>query len=300
MRPGIARLHPERAAKQRLRLLVPPAVDPVDEIERPDHQPPGVDAVGLRVRGPEAFLRVKVRLDGGDDPLGDVVLDREDVAQLAVVAFGPDMLAGLRVDELARDPEPLPGRPDAALEHVAHPEIARDLADIHGPALVDEGRVARDHEEPAQPRERGDDVLAQSVGEEILRGIAAEIGERQDRDRGSGERLDRLAAALGLGRRSGRIAEHRPQDEAGMALDDRERPVGEEAGEQLVDRRFPELGAKGELVARDMLPRDVILDGRRHPPTAVHDPRAPSGMRPAMFSGKMRQDPARAPETARL
>ena len=40
-----------------------------------------------------------------DDPLGDVVLDGKQIFQVAVVAFGPDMAAGLRFDELGRDPD---------------------------------------------------------------------------------------------------------------------------------------------------------------------------------------------------
>ena len=52
--------------------------------------------------GAEPLLGIEVRLDRGDDALGDLVLDGEDVAQLAVVSLGPDVLAGLGVDELRR------------------------------------------------------------------------------------------------------------------------------------------------------------------------------------------------------
>ena len=46
------------------------------------------------------------RLDCGGDAAGDLVLHGEDVAELAVVAFGPVMAAGRRVDELRADAQP--------------------------------------------------------------------------------------------------------------------------------------------------------------------------------------------------
>jgi len=35
--------------------------------------------------------------------LRDIVLHREDVGEIAVIAFSPDVLAGLRLDELPSD-----------------------------------------------------------------------------------------------------------------------------------------------------------------------------------------------------
>jgi hypothetical protein len=46
----------------------------------------------------------------------------------------------------------------------------------------------RAHEEPTQLRKRGDDVLADAVGEIFLRAIAAHVGERQHGDAGPVER----------------------------------------------------------------------------------------------------------------
>jgi len=56
---------------------------------------------------------------------------------------------------------------------------------MDGPALVDEGRVARDHEKPAQPGQRGYDVLADPVGKIFLLPVAAHVDERQDGNRRS-------------------------------------------------------------------------------------------------------------------
>jgi len=48
---------------------------------------------------------------------------------------------------------------------------------MDGFALVDERRVARDHEEPAQLGQRGDDVLADAIGKILLLRIFKTIGK---------------------------------------------------------------------------------------------------------------------------
>jgi len=50
-------------------------------------------------------------------------------------------------------------------------------------ALVGEARIARDHKEPADTRERGDDFLDHAVGEVFLFRVAADVLERQHGDR---------------------------------------------------------------------------------------------------------------------
>ena len=65
-------------------------------------------------------------LSARDDRLGDLVLDRENVVEVAVVALGPHVVAGRAVDQLGGDPHPAAGLADAAFEHVADAELARD------------------------------------------------------------------------------------------------------------------------------------------------------------------------------
>jgi hypothetical protein len=73
----------------------------------------------------------------------------------------------------------------AAFEHIAHAELAPDLLHIDVPALVGEAGIASDDKQRGISGERGDDVLGDAVGEEFLLGIAAHIGKRKHRDRGS-------------------------------------------------------------------------------------------------------------------
>jgi hypothetical protein len=46
-------------------------------------------------------------LDGGDDCVCYLVLDGEDILEIAVVAFGPEVIAGGRFDELGGNPHPV-------------------------------------------------------------------------------------------------------------------------------------------------------------------------------------------------
>ena len=92
------------------------------------------------------------------------------------------MSAGLGVDELRRDAEIVAGAPDAALEHIAHAELAPELGDVHRLPLVLEGRVAREHAQVARPRQLGQDVLGQAVAEILLARVAAQVDEGEDRD----------------------------------------------------------------------------------------------------------------------
>jgi hypothetical protein len=83
----------------------------------------------------------------------------------------------------AGDAKAVPGLAHAALQRITHAELAPDLPDIHSFAFVNEARIARDHKQPFDPRQAGDDVLDHAVGEIFLLRVAAHVLERQYRDR---------------------------------------------------------------------------------------------------------------------
>src|SRR5262245_28048118 len=64
--------------------------------------------------------------DRNDRP-GNLVLNSEDVLQLAVVTLGPKVSAGQGIDELGGDADAIAGPTDAAFENVANAELAADL-----------------------------------------------------------------------------------------------------------------------------------------------------------------------------
>ena len=80
--------------------------------------------------------RMHPGLDGPDHLPDDLVLQREQVLEVAVVAVGPEVVPGLGLDQLGGHAEPVARPAGAALEHVAHAELAPDLLDRHGAALV--------------------------------------------------------------------------------------------------------------------------------------------------------------------
>ena len=94
------------------------------------------------------------------------------------------MRACNRIDQLPCDanfPRRLPHRP---LEDIAHAEPSPDFLDIDRSALEGEARIARDHEQRLEARQRGDDVFDDTVGKVFLLGIATHVLERQNGDGG--------------------------------------------------------------------------------------------------------------------
>ena len=118
------------------------------------------------------------------DRSDDLVLDGKSVIELGIVVVGPPVRSGCGVDQLGADADAFAGAANAALQHVAHSELAPDLSDIRRLALVLEAGITRDDEQLAEPRELRDDVLDDAVGQVLLLGIGAQIGEREDGDGG--------------------------------------------------------------------------------------------------------------------
>ena len=112
----------------------------------PGHQ---VEVVGIEM-GRAAlldrlfFLRQQLEFQRRDDGLGDLVLQREDVVQVAVVALGPEVVVARRLDQLGGDADAPARAPHAALEHVADLQLPRDLRQVDVLALERECGVARD------------------------------------------------------------------------------------------------------------------------------------------------------------
>ena len=79
------------------------------------------------------------------DAFGNFVLEVEDILELAVEAFGPDMGAGFGIDQLGGNAETISRLAHAAFKHIARAKLASDLLHIDLLALVGERRVACDH-----------------------------------------------------------------------------------------------------------------------------------------------------------
>jgi len=135
------------------------------------------------------------RLDGGYDAQCDFILKCEDVLELTIVTFGQQVDAGFRLDQLRADADTLAGIAKASFEHISRAKFAADTFYVNSLSLIGEGRIARDHRQPLDPRKSGDDVLDDTIGEIVLSRIAAQIFKWQDSDR----RLVRRCARDGPG-----------------------------------------------------------------------------------------------------
>ena len=85
-------------------------------------------------------------LHGARETGDDLVLHLQQIGAIGIELIGPQMRAGLGVDELGVDPHLIAAALYAALQHIAHAQILADRLDVHRLALVGEGGVARDHE----------------------------------------------------------------------------------------------------------------------------------------------------------
>src|SRR5882724_2792947 len=121
------------------------------------------------------------RQDSGNGPC-DLILNREYVLSLPIVAFRPAVPAGHRIDELSRDPDAIAITPNAAFKNVVYPALASGLPAVHRFALVLEAGVACDHEQLGESRQLRNDVFRDAIREVVLPGVAAHIGEGQDRN----------------------------------------------------------------------------------------------------------------------
>src|SRR5438477_9071507 len=78
------------------------------------------------------------------------------------------MRTGFGVDQLRRDAHPATAFAHRAFEDVAHAEFAPDLFHLNRTALIGEGRVTGDDEQPTDAAERGDDFFDHAVDEVLL------------------------------------------------------------------------------------------------------------------------------------
>src|SRR5206468_7736306 len=132
---------------------------------------------------PVAAGRLHPTADGGRNGLRDFVLHGEDTAQITIVALRPKVIAGATVDELGGNPQPFAGSTDTAFHDIGNTELARYFLYLDRLVLECEGRVAGNHEERAEARQLGNDVLGDPVAEILLFGVATYVREGQHGDR---------------------------------------------------------------------------------------------------------------------
>ena len=111
-----------------------------------------------------------------------MILQIEDILGRAIETVRPEMGSALGLDQLPGDAHPVGRLADAPFQQIADAELAADLPDIDGAALVGKGGVAGDHKQRPETRQGRRDFLDDAVGEILLLRIGAEILERQHDD----------------------------------------------------------------------------------------------------------------------
>src|SRR5262245_17959902 len=111
------------------------------------------------------------RLDSARDRHRDFVLDLQDLLDIAVVSFSPDVSAGLRFDQPRADAQALTAPSDAAFDDVVSAEIETGPPSIEWLPLERERGASRNHEQRSMLGERGDDVFGNALREVLLAGV---------------------------------------------------------------------------------------------------------------------------------
>src|SRR5882757_10129172 len=108
---------------------------------------PGIKALRWLAHGASQLGVCNGGGQGGRQRLGELVLHSENIGEFAVVALGPDMVAGSRLYQLRSDADPIAGLAHATFEHIVHAELAPDLFHIDRSTLVAETRITCDNEQ---------------------------------------------------------------------------------------------------------------------------------------------------------
>ena len=124
---GIAGIELDRPLEQAQRPGVVLAVAAVVQHLAGEDALVGRHVVGRQPGGAVARRRLDPPGQGRGDRGRDLVLDGEDVLEVAVVALGPEVVVGLGIDQLHRDAHPLPDLAHAALDDVLHAELGGEL-----------------------------------------------------------------------------------------------------------------------------------------------------------------------------
>src|SRR4051794_12504224 len=111
------------------------------------------------------------------DATDHVILNLEEILHVPVVAFRPNVVAGLGLDELRGDADTASRLPHTALDDVLDAELAPHVLNHRRLVLVVERGVSSDDKERAEARQLRCDVLGYAIGEIFLLRITRHVRE---------------------------------------------------------------------------------------------------------------------------
>ena len=119
--------------------------------------------------------------DGGRHLLRHIVLDREEAAdaQIVVIGLRPQHRTGLGIEQAARHAQLVLGGPDAALQHIPHPEVTLDPGSV-GLRRDAPRRLPSQHRQLLEAGELAQDLLGEALGVNLRFRAFAQVGEGHD------------------------------------------------------------------------------------------------------------------------
>jgi hypothetical protein len=123
----------DRGAEELARRLDVAAIGAVEELAAAQVELVGRDVVRRRPLQSPAILRREHAAELLRDQLGDLLLDGEDVLELAVEALRPHLIAVVGARQLNPDAQAVAGLAHAAVEHRGDAEPGADLAHVVPP-----------------------------------------------------------------------------------------------------------------------------------------------------------------------
>src|ERR1700730_17343144 len=103
---------------------------------------------------PSSLRCDQLNVERNGDPARDLVLQREQIARVAVETLSPQMSVGLGIDQLRVDADLVTRPTDASFEDITHAQLAPDLLHFYRLVPIGERGIARGYEHGRQERKR--------------------------------------------------------------------------------------------------------------------------------------------------
>ena len=113
------------------------------------------------------------------DGCGNLVLNGKHVHQVAIVAFRPQVVAVLGLDQLGGDANAVAGLAHRAFQHVADAQFPCNLRHVQVLSLELERRGSRRHAQARVPGDHVEQFLGNTVREKFLVRVVGHVHERQ-------------------------------------------------------------------------------------------------------------------------
>ena len=114
--------------------------------------------------------------------MSNLILNRENIGQLAIIPLSPNVPAIFAVNQLSRYTHARARFAHTSFQDKIHREFLPNLLHLYRFSFIGKGSVTRDDEQAGDFRQVRNDVLGDAVAEILLLGVAAHVVEWQNGD----------------------------------------------------------------------------------------------------------------------